>query len=90
MTKSELTAAVAASTGFKKKDAEAAVAAVLEGIESALIKGDKVQIAGFGSFAVKTRAARKGRNPFTGKAMDIGPSKHIAFAAGKTLKEKIK
>ena len=86
MTKSQLIDAVAKKTGLKKKDAEAAVTAVVEGITEALVEGEKVQLVGFGTFEVKTRAARTGINPHTKKAMDIPASKSLAFKAGKAMK----
>ncbi len=89
MNKTQLIEAVAASTGLKKKDAEAAVAAVFANIQDALVKGDKVQLVGFGTFAVKERGAREGRNPLTGAKISISASKHPAFAAGKSLKDAV-
>ena len=89
MNKTQLIDAVAAKTALKKKDADAAVAAVFEAIEEALAAGDKVQIIGFGSFDVKKRAARTGRNPATGKAIKIAASKYPAFSAGAGLKKKV-
>ncbi len=89
MTKSNIIDAVATKTGMKKKDAEAAVAAVLSTLEEAFVAGEKVQIVGFGTFEVKQRAARSGVNPFTGKNIEIAASKHLSFSAGKTLKDKI-
>lgn len=86
MTKAQLIDAVAAKTGLKKKDAEAAVAAVFEGVSDALVAGEKVQLVGFGTFEVKTRAARTGINPHTRKAMKIPASKSLAFKAGKAMK----
>lgn len=66
MNKTQLIDVVATKTGLKKKDADAAVAAIFEAIEEALVAGEKVQVIGFGSFEVKERAARTGRNPATG------------------------
>ncbi len=86
MTKSQLIDAVAKKTGLKKKDAEAAVTAVVEGITEALVEGDKVQLVGFGTFEVKTRAARTGINPHTKQEMKIPASKSLAFKAGKAIK----
>ena len=74
MNKAELINAVAAATEFSKKDAEAAVTATLEAITSALKDGDKVQLVGFGSFEVKKRAARVGRNPKTNDTIEIPAS----------------
>ncbi|MBE6709475.1 MAG: HU family DNA-binding protein [Clostridia bacterium] len=89
MNKTQLVDAVAKSANLKKKDAEAAVNAFVAAISDSLKKGDKVQLVGFGTFDVKERAARQGRNPATGKAMTIPASKHIAFTVGKTLKDEI-
>lgn len=89
MNKSQLIDAVAKKTGLKKKDAEAAVAAVVEGITSALVEGDKVQLTGFGTFEVKAREARTGINPHTKEAMEIPASKGVSFKAGKALKDLI-
>ena len=89
MNKTDLVEVVALKTGMTKKDAEAAVKAVNEAIAEALAAGDKVQLVGFGTYSVKTRAAREGRNPKTGEAMTIAASKTPAFAAGKALKDAI-
>ena len=89
MSKSELIANVAERAGLSKKDAERAVNATFECIEAALIEGDKVQMIGFGTFEVKERAARKGRNPQTGEEMDIPASKNPVFKAGKGLKDAV-
>lgn len=89
MNKTQLIEVVAKETGLKKKDAEAAVAAVFGAIENALADGEKVQLIGFGSFEVKERAARTGRNPFTGAALEIPASKYPAFSAGTPLKNKV-
>ena len=86
MNKAELINAVAAATEFSKKDAEAAVTATLEAITSALKDGDKVQLVGFGSFEVKKRAARVGRNP---KTNEIPASVVPVFKAGKALKDAV-
>ena len=88
MNKSELIEVVAQAADLKKKDAEAAVNAVLEAFENALVNGDKVQLIGFGTFEVKSKAERTGRNPATGEAIKIEASKQIKFSAGKTLKDK--
>lgn len=87
MTKAQLIDAVAKKTGFKKKDAEAAVSAAFDAMTEALTEGEKVQIVGFGTFEVKERAARKGINPLTKKTMDIAASKSLSFKAGKAMKE---
>lgn len=89
MNKTDLIEIVAKEADLKKKDADAAVSAVLNAIEKALIDGDKVQIIGFGTFEVKDRAAKTGRNPSTGEAIEIAASKQIKFSAGKTLKDKV-
>ena len=87
MNKSELIAAMAAKTGETKKDAEAALNAFVGVVTEALVKGDKVQLVGFGSFEVRKRAARKGRNPQTKEEIKIPASKAPVFKAGKALKE---
>ena len=89
MNKTQLIDVVAAKTGMKKKDAEAAVAATFAAIEESLANGEKVQLVGFGTFETKARAARTGRNPATGKAITIPASKHPTFSAGKALKENV-
>ena len=89
MNKTDLVNAVAAA-GFTKKDADKAVAAVFEAIEGALVKGDKVQLIGFGTFEVRERAAKEGRNPRTGETIKIAASKVPAFKAGAALKNAIK
>ena len=89
MNKAELIQAVAAKSGLAKKDAEAAIAAVIDSITDALKAGDKVALVGFGTFAVKARAARTGKNPQTGEAIEIAACKVPAFAAGKALKDAI-
>ena len=87
MNKSELIAAIAAKTGETKKDAEATLNAFVDVVTDALVKGDKVQLVGFGSFEVRKRAARKGRNPQTKEEIKIPASKAPVFKAGKALKE---
>lgn len=89
LTKTELIAQVAEKVTLKKKDVEKAVNAVFETITAALAKGQKAQFIGFGTFEVKQRKARKGRNPQTGKAINIPASKAPVFKAGKALKEKV-
>lgn len=89
MNKTDLVNAVAESTGFSKKDAEKAVAAVLDSVTGALVAGDKVQLVGFGTFEVRERAAKQGRNPRTGETMEIPASKLPAFKAGKALKDAV-
>ena len=87
MNKSELIAAIATKTGETKKDAEATLNAFVNVVSETLAKGDKVQLVGFGSFEVRKRAARKGRNPQTKEEIKIPASKAPVFKAGKTLKE---
>ena len=89
MNKQELISAAAEKTGFSKKDTEATVTAVLETIISALEDNEKVQLVGFGSFEVKERAARIGRNPSTGAEINIPASKAPTFKPGKALKDAI-
>ena len=89
MNKTELIEVIVKETGLKKKDAEAALAATIGAIETALAKGDKVQLVGFGTFETKTRAAREGRNPKTGETIKIAASKYPAFSAGKAFKDKV-
>ena len=72
-----------------KEDAEKAVNALFASVEEALVKDDKVQVIGFGTFEVRTRAARKGRNPQTGAAIEIPASKNPVFKAGKALKDAV-
>ena len=86
MNKAELVAAIAAKTGDTKKGAEEAVNAFVDVVTKALVKGDKVQLVGFGSFEVRKRAARKGRNPQTKEEIRIPASKAPVFKAGKALK----
>lgn len=89
MNKSELIDAVAKKADLKKKDAEAAVNAVFCAIEEELANDGKVQLMGFGTFSVKKRAARTGRNPATGETITIKAAKLPAFSAGAGLKAKI-
>lgn len=90
MNKVELINAVANKTGLKKKEAEAAVSAVFDAITEALTNDDKVQVVGFGTFKVKAKEAREGRNPKTGEKITIAASKTPVFTAGKALKDQIK
>ena len=87
MNKSELIAAIATKTGETKKDAEATLNAFVNVVSETLAKGDKVQLVGFGSFEVRKRAARKGRNPRTKEEIKIPASKAPVFKAGKALKD---
>ena len=89
MNKTELIAAVAEKTDLSKKDADAAVTAVLGAITDALKAGDKIQLVGFGTFEVRNRAAKQGRNPRTGETMTVPASKVPAFKAGKALKDAV-
>ena len=87
MNKADLIAAIAAKTGDTKKVAEAFVNAFVDVVTEALVKGEKVQLVGFGSFEVRKRAARKGRNPQTKEEIKIPASKAPVFKAGKALKD---
>lgn len=89
MNKGELVVKVAEITGLSKKDSEAAITAFIETIQKELKSGEKVAIAGFGTFAVSNRKARTGRNPQTGEEMKIAASKTPKFKAGKSFKEMI-
>ncbi|MHB1452986.1 MAG: HU family DNA-binding protein [Saccharofermentanales bacterium] len=89
MNKSELIDAVASKTELSKKDSEKAVNAVVEAIKAALVKGDKVQLVGFGTFEVRKRNARIGLNPQTKKAIPIPATTVPAFKAGKALKDAV-
>lgn len=90
MNKTELIAAVAEKAGLSKKDADAAVTAVFDAVTAELVKGEKVQLIGFGTFETRERAAKQGRNPRTGETMTIEASKVPAFKAGKALKDAVK
>ena len=87
MNKGELVEKVAEATGLTKKDGEAAVNAFIETIQKALKDGDKVAIAGFGTFDVSKRKAREGRNPQSGETIKIAASMSPKFKAGKSFKE---
>ena len=89
MNKDELIAAVAEKAGLSKKDSDKAVAAVLESIVDALASGDKVQLVGFGTFEVRAREARTGRNPRTKETIQIPASKQPVFKAGKSFKDAV-
>ena len=89
MTKADLVAALA-ETGMTKKQAAAALDAMAGAIKGALAKGEDVRLVGFGTFSVKKRKARTGRNPQTGKTIRIKAKKVPAFSAGKGLKEAVK
>lgn len=90
MNKSELIDAVSGKSELSKADAGRAIDALVEVIGKALKKKDKVALVGFGTFMVRERAARKGRNPKTGAELKIKASKTPAFKAGKALKDAIK
>lgn len=89
MNKTALTAALAAKTGFAKKDAEKALNAFVDVVTEALAEGEKIQIVGFGSFEVKDRPARVARNPRTGEEIQIEAAKAPVFKAGKALKDAV-
>ncbi|NIK12309.1 HU family DNA-binding protein [Alkalibacillus sp. S2W] len=90
MNKTDLVNAVADQADLSKKDASKAVDSVFEAITASLKKSEKVQLIGFGNFEVRERSARKGRNPQTGKEIDIPASKVPAFKPGKALKDAVK
>lgn len=90
MTKTDLINAVAEKAELTKKDADKAVAAVIDSITETLAKGEKVQLVGFGTFEIRERAERTGRNPRTKEAMTIPASKAPVFKAGKAFKDAIK
>ena len=89
MNKADLINAVAAKTEVSKKETEAVITATLDAITAAMQEGDKVQLVGFGSFEVKERAERIGRNPKTKEEIKIPASKIPAFKAGKALKDAV-
>jgi len=89
MNKAELISNVAEKADLTKKDAEKAVGAVLDTIGEALAIGDKVQLVGFGTFEIRERAARRGRNPQTGEEINIAAARVPVFKAGKTLKDAV-
>ena len=89
MNKAEFISSVAEQAELSKKDSEKAVNAVLGAISKALGKGDKVQLVGFGTFEIRERAARKGRNPQTGEEISIAAAKVPVFKAGKSLREAV-
>ena len=89
MNKTELIAEVANKAGLSRKDAEKALGAVVETITEAVVKGDKVQLVGFGAFEVKARAARIGRNPKTKETIEIPATRVPVFKAGKALKDAV-
>lgn len=90
MNKAELVANIAEQTGFTKKDTEISLNAFMETVKSELVKGEKVQLVGFGTFEVRNRKARKGRNPRNPEqTIEIPASKAPVFKAGKSLKEAV-
>ncbi|RID82197.1 HU family DNA-binding protein [Peribacillus asahii] len=90
MNKTELVQAVSAQAEITQKDAAKVVDALFETISNTLAKDEKIQLIGFGTFEVRERSARKGRNPQTGEEIDIAASKVPAFKPGKELKEAVK
>lgn len=90
MHKTDLIKEIANQTGLSQKDAAAALEAFLKATSKALKKGDAVTLIGFGTFKVVKTAARKGRNPQTGKEIQIKASKRVKFSAGKALKDSVK
>ena len=90
MNKTDLVDLVAKKAGVTKKESDAAVTAVLEGIADTLARVDKVQLVGFGTFEVRHRKEREGRNPSTGEQIKVAAQKLPAFKAGKALKDKVK
>lgn len=88
--KAKLVEKVASKTNLTKKDVTATVEALFQSIEELLADGDKVQVIGFGTFEVRERAARKGRNPQTGEEIQIPATKVPGFKAGKALKDAVK
>ena len=89
MNKTELIQQTAAQTGLTKKDAEAAVSAVLELMTQALAQGEKVQLVGLGTFEPKERAARTAHNPKTMEPVEIAASRTVSFRPGKALKDAV-
>ncbi len=89
MNKAELVSMVADKAGLSKKDAEKAVAAVFDSIQESLTAGEKVQLVGFGTFEIRERGARTGRNPRSGATIEIPASKVPAFKPGKALKDAV-
>lgn len=89
MNKQELVSAIAEKTGLTKADADKAVNAFIDTVKSTMAKGDSLQLIGFGTFSVSERAARTGRNPQTGKEIQIAAKKVTKFKPGKALDEAI-
>ncbi|MCI8501157.1 MAG: HU family DNA-binding protein [Oscillospiraceae bacterium] len=89
MTKTDLINSVAQKADISKKDADKAVSAVIAAISESLVAGEKVQLVGFGTFEVRDRAEREGKNPATGEKITIAATKVPAFKAGKALKDAV-
>ena len=89
MKKNELISAVAEATGISKKDTAAVIGATLDKIAEAMVAGDKVQLIGFGTFEIRERGERTGKNPRTGETVTIAACKAPAFKAGKALKDAV-
>ena len=89
MNKTELIAAIAENAEISKKDAEKALKAFTDVVAAELVKGEKIQLVGFGTFEVSERAAREGRNPKSGETMTIPASRTPKFKAGKALKDQV-
>ncbi|MBX5464254.1 MAG: HU family DNA-binding protein [Bacillota bacterium] len=89
MNKNDLVAAVADKTGLTKKDSERVINAVIDGIQEALAGGERVSLVGFGTFEVRQRKSRVGRNPRTGETIQIPGNAVPTFKAGKTLREMV-
>ena len=89
MNKTELISVVAEKSGLSKKDSEKAVSAALEAVTAALVSGDKVQLVGFGTFDVKERGERIGRNPKTKEEIRIPATRVVGFKVGKALKDAV-
>ena len=90
MTKADLVAKIAEKANLTKANAERSLNAFLEAVEDTLVKDGKLTLTGFGTFAVETRKARKGRNPRTGAVITIPASKVVKFRSGKLLKDAVK
>ena len=89
MNKTDLISEIAAGSGLSKKDSEKALKATIDAVTGALIKGEKVQLVGFGVFDIKDRAARTGRNPKTKEPISIPATRTPQFKAGKALKDAV-
>ena len=89
MNKTELIAIAAENSGITKKDAERVINAALEAVTASLVKGEKIQISGFGTFETKDREARVGRNPHTKEAIEIPATRVPSFKASKALKDAV-